>query len=85
MKPEKKLPCPECGSMNSTSLGLCPECLEGAGTALPASLDEFKEQVRGKILSTLDGMVGGKGWLDSDLSDLFPAIDRQAEKMFNRK
>lgn len=55
--------------------------------------EEYVENVRAAVLAALDTIDGVEptalrsvkgGWRDGDLPDLFPAIDAQAVRQFNR-
>jgi hypothetical protein len=37
--------------------------------------DQRETAIRGDVLDALDEALGGKGWIDSDLPDLFKALD----------
>lgn len=46
--------------------------------------DERETAMRGDVLDALDNALGGKGWIDSDLPDLFKALDRHLQRWESR-
>jgi hypothetical protein len=48
------------------------------------TLEEFTDKVRDTVLDALDSLVDGKGWIDADLANLFKAIDKHAETLYER-
>jgi hypothetical protein len=47
--------------------------------------EEFTYKVRDTVLKALDGLApNGKGWTDQDLPQLFKALDKHAETLFER-
>lgn len=68
------------------SIGIA--CEDGAPT-LHEREDEWREKVRRAVLDALDSLaptLGNHpgGWRDADLANLFPALDKHADALFER-
>ncbi len=52
------------------------------------TFDEIRERrreiVRQAVLDALDNKLGGKGWIDDDLPQLFATLDKQVERWEGR-
>jgi hypothetical protein len=46
--------------------------------------DDRETRIRGDVLDALDSALGGKGWIDSDLPELFKALDAQLKRWESR-
>lgn len=47
--------------------------------------DARETAIRGDVLDALDNALGGKGWIDSDLPDLFKALSAHLKRWENRQ
>lgn len=47
--------------------------------------DARETAIRGDVLDALDNALGGKGWIDSDLPDLFKALDAHLKRWESRQ